>query len=227
VRNSIIATNQAAGSPNDCRAEGGAIISLGFNLDATNQCGFSAPGDQINKNPLLGPLQDNGGPTPTMAPASNSPALDQGSAFGLITDERGVIRPIDFASIPNASAPGADGSDIGAFELQPSNAFTLGKLKRNPKSGTASLGVNLPQPSAGTLNLSGKGLKTQTTTVSGQGLVALKVAGRGAVAKALRRHGKHTVTINVTYTPSGNSAFTQSRSTKLVLKHKKHRKHRY
>jgi hypothetical protein len=88
------------GGPNDCRAEGGAIISLGFNLDATNQCGFSAPGDQINKNPLLGPLQDNGGATPTMAPASNSPALDQGSAFGLITDERGVIRPIDFASIP-------------------------------------------------------------------------------------------------------------------------------
>ena len=83
------------------------------------------------KDPLLGPLQDNGGPTPTMAPAAASPAIDHGAAFGLMTDQRGVERPIDLPSIPNATAVGADSSDIGAFELQPSNALRLGKLKKN------------------------------------------------------------------------------------------------
>ena len=64
---------------------------------------------------MLGPLQDNGGPTWTHAPLSGSPAIDQGKSFGLTTDQRGQPRPFDIASIANAS--GGDGSDIGAFEL--------------------------------------------------------------------------------------------------------------
>jgi hypothetical protein len=70
-------------------------------------------GSPLTADPLLGPLQANGGPTQTMAPASGSPVIDQGSAFGLTTDQRGLPRPIDFPSIANA----ADGSDIGAVEL--------------------------------------------------------------------------------------------------------------
>ena len=64
---------------------------------------------------MLGPLQDNGGPTWTMALLSNSPAIDQGSAGLLTIDQRGVARPYDVLSILNA----ADGSDIGAFEWMP------------------------------------------------------------------------------------------------------------
>jgi hypothetical protein len=71
-------------------------------------------GAPLAGDPLLGPLQDNGGPTPTMAPASGSPAIDAGSAFGLTGDQRGLQRPCDFASLPNAG----DGSDIGAVEIQ-------------------------------------------------------------------------------------------------------------
>ena len=62
----------------------------------------------------MGPLQANGGPTPSLAPRPGSPALDQGSSSGLSTDQRGAPRPFDFASITNAS--GGDGSDVGAFE---------------------------------------------------------------------------------------------------------------
>jgi hypothetical protein len=72
-------------------------------------------GSPLTADPLLGRLQENGGPTETMAPSSASPVIDQGSAFGLATDQRGLPRPFDFASIPNA----ADSSDIGAVELQP------------------------------------------------------------------------------------------------------------
>ncbi|HEV2727968.1 MAG TPA: hypothetical protein VGV34_06715, partial [Solirubrobacterales bacterium] len=38
-------------------------------------------------------------------------------ADGLQVDQRGLTRPYDFASIPNA--PGGDGTDVGAFEVQP------------------------------------------------------------------------------------------------------------
>ena len=73
-------------------------------------------GDIRNTDPKLGPLQANGGPTPTHALLSGSPAIDRGHSFGLVTDGRGMTRPVNFAGIPNAS--GGDGSDIGAFEAQ-------------------------------------------------------------------------------------------------------------
>jgi uncharacterized repeat protein (TIGR02543 family) len=73
-------------------------------------------GAPLSSDPLLGPLQNNGGPTPTMAPAPTSPAIDAGSAFSLSTDQRGDPRPLDFSGIANAS--GGDGSDIGAYEWQ-------------------------------------------------------------------------------------------------------------
>jgi hypothetical protein len=200
--------------------------SKGFNIDSLDQCGFHAAGDKVNTNPLLGPLQNNGGPTQTMAPALSSPAIDQGAALGLTSDQRGVLRPIDFPTIPNSAGAGADGSDIGAYELQPSNAFSLGKLKKNKKKGTATLSVTLTAPVAGTLSLTGKGVKAQTLKLSGADTVQLKVVTKGGAAKALRKKGKRKVKLEVTYAPTGNSALTQSRTTKLVRKHrKKHRKH--
>jgi hypothetical protein len=39
---------------------------------------LNGPGDQINTDPLLGPLQDNGGPTLTHLPLPGSPAIDAG-----------------------------------------------------------------------------------------------------------------------------------------------------
>jgi hypothetical protein len=213
-----------AASANCFTFESETIASRGFNLESSDQCGFHGNGDKVNTDPLLGPLQGNGGVGATMGPAANSPAVDQGSAFGLPSDERGVFRPIDLPSIPNSSAPGADGSDIGAVELQPSNALKLGKLKKNKKKGTATLTVTLPQPSAGTLVLTGKGLKKLTKSVTGQASLKLKIAGKGKVAKALRKKGKRKVQIKVTYTPTGNSALTLTKKAKLVKKKPKKRK---
>jgi hypothetical protein len=227
--NTIVANSVGPRGSENCAPTTGEskIVSLGFNIESLDECGFKGPGDQIRKDPLLGPLQPNGGPTQTMAPALGSPAIDQGRSFGTASDQRGVIRPIDLPTVPNSAAAGADGSDVGAFELQPSNAFTLGKLTRNKKKGTATLAVILPQPSAGTLALSGKGLTTQTLAIAGQTEVKLKVAiASKNLRKALRKKGKRKVGINVTYAPTGNSAATQSRKAKLVRKHRKrHRKH--
>jgi hypothetical protein len=227
-RNSIVSSGVGPAGTENCSKlvpEAAPFVSQGFNLDSKDQCNFKGTGDKVNTDPLLGPLQANGGLTQTMAPATNSPVIDQGAAFGLTTDQRGVVRPIDLPTIPNSAVAGADGSDIGAHELQPSSAFTFGKIKKNKKKGTATVGVKLPQPSAGTLTLTGKGLKKQTLPITGQAEVKLKIAAKSkAIKKALKKKGKRKVKFEVTYTPTGNTAATQSKTTKLVKKKKKRRK---
>jgi hypothetical protein len=113
VTNSIIAGNSATSAPD----ASGAFASGGYNIigNTSGNSGFGGTGDHLNVNPVLGPLQDNGGPTPTVAPRSGSPAIDQGKNFGMTVDQRGAPRPFDFFSIANAA--GGDGSDIGPFEL--------------------------------------------------------------------------------------------------------------
>jgi hypothetical protein len=77
--------------------------------------GFDGP-PVFSPDPQLGPLQDNGGPTWTMAPAAGSPAIDAVLAPGNgapATDQRGVARPY-----------GA-GVDIGAVEVAPALAPTI------------------------------------------------------------------------------------------------------
>jgi hypothetical protein len=64
----------------------------------------------------LGPLADNGGPTPTHALLPGSVAIDKGHASGATADQRGLARPCDLAATPNAA--GGDGGDAGAFEVQ-------------------------------------------------------------------------------------------------------------
>jgi hypothetical protein len=97
---------------------GGVVVSLGFNLSSDDGGGFlTNTTDQINADPMLGPLQDNGGPTSTHALLCGSPAIDKGRNFtGLATDQRGLPRGFDDPYVPNAS--GGDGTDIGAFEFQ-------------------------------------------------------------------------------------------------------------
>jgi len=113
-----------AGSPGFGPDLAGDFTSQKFNLigEADDSTGFTngMNADQVGSiaspiNPLIGPLQMNGGPTPTHALLAGSPAVDQGKSFGVHTDQRGHHRPYNYTAIPNA--PGGDGSDIGAFEL--------------------------------------------------------------------------------------------------------------
>src|SRR5690606_32889881 len=75
-------------------------------------------------NPLLGPLANNGGPTPTHALLAGSPAIDAGrNISGATHDQRGApfLRTIDDPNIANVN----DATDIGAFELQTVTSHTL------------------------------------------------------------------------------------------------------
>jgi hypothetical protein len=113
VANSIFAGN-SAGVGADFN---GTMNSYDYNL-VQSAAGLNLIGATANVligvDPMLGPLADNGGPAPTQALLSNSPAIDKGRSFGFATDQRGAPRPYDFPSAANAS--GGDGSDIGTFE---------------------------------------------------------------------------------------------------------------
>jgi hypothetical protein len=106
-----------SGAANNAGASATADVSQ-FDLVQTmaTREGGTITGTPLTGDPLLGPLQDNGGPTQTMALMPGSPAIDAGNSSGPSTDQRGDPRPVDFTGIPNAA--GGDGADIGAFEVQ-------------------------------------------------------------------------------------------------------------
>lgn len=84
----------------------------GANNLVPNAAGLPAamPADTITVDPLLLPLANNGGATPTHALGEGSPAVDTGNnAIGLVFDQRGdgFLREYGVAA------------DIGAFEVQP------------------------------------------------------------------------------------------------------------
>jgi CSLREA domain-containing protein len=86
----------------------GTISSQGDNISSDGTCNFTGQGDRNNTDPLLGPLQDNGGFTPTHALLPGSPAIDAVSHNPCpppATDQRGFLRP---------AGPRCD---VGAFEL--------------------------------------------------------------------------------------------------------------
>lgn len=83
----------------------GAISDAGYNLSSDASCAFSAQGSLNETDPVLGPLDDYGGATPTVPLLAGSPAIDAADPAALVTsDQRGRLRPF-----------GAH-SDIGAFE---------------------------------------------------------------------------------------------------------------
>jgi hypothetical protein len=95
----------------------GTMTSHGYNLSSDASCNFQSAGDLNNHDPLLGPLQNNGGPTQTMALLPGSLAIDAGNPSGctdgqgnlLKTDQRGMLRP---------DKEDKGGCDMGAFESQ-------------------------------------------------------------------------------------------------------------
>jgi hypothetical protein len=111
IKNTII-SNPLGGGAN-CS---GAATSQGFNLTDVAGCGFVDPTDQVAPPLLSFPLADHGGPTQTLLPQPNSPAIDKGLASGGETvDQRGLQRPWLFDIV---DASGGDGTDIGAVEVQ-------------------------------------------------------------------------------------------------------------
>jgi CSLREA domain-containing protein len=118
IANSILSgssafTDTLFAVPSDCA---GSITSDGYNIVTHRLCTIS--GSYSTYQPLLGPLEFNGGPTKTHALRSGNTGLgnpiDGGNPLGctdddgapVITDQRGLLRPIGAAC------------DMGAYEFR-------------------------------------------------------------------------------------------------------------
>ena len=83
-------------------------------MDGDTSCQLTAPTDRPGVDPLLGPLQDNGGPTVTHALLPVSAAIDaipwgtNGCGTTLYHDQRWQARP----------QPAGGRCDIGAYEVE-------------------------------------------------------------------------------------------------------------
>ena len=93
---------------------GGTVTSIGYNLASDDGGGvLTGPGDQINTDPMLGPLQDNGGPTFTHALLPGSPAINAG-------DPNFTPPPFFDQRGPRYHRVFNGRIDVGSFEVQPS-----------------------------------------------------------------------------------------------------------
>lgn len=142
VTNSISVTNISSGA----NAYGTFATDSDYNLSSDATPASFGAHSMLNTNPKLAPLAFNGGPVPTIALLTNSPALDKidppplPDSFWPATDARGVARP-----------QGGRG-DIGAFELEVVNlsGYITNALAASPVAGvlitiTAPPGVtNIP-----------------------------------------------------------------------------------
>jgi hypothetical protein len=237
IHNTIIAGNSGGGAP-DCVgfASGGTITRSGNLIGDPSGCAYPTPGpgDITGVSPLLGPLEDNGGPTATQALLAGSPAIDHAVAPCPATDQRGVARPqlagcdigaYELEPAPTAAAepPPASGPTTGTapppaispptVTAKPSGAFKFAKLKLNKAAGTATLTVSVPGP--GRLALSGEGIVGRAQNVAA-GQVKLVVAPAGALRRRLRKAGAAKVTAKVTFTPVGGAPRSRSKTVELT-----------
>jgi len=135
VSSSIISGN----SVNDIEFLSGAanIQSLGFNLIGTGNAAvvFNQSGDQTGVlDPMLAPLANSGGPTPTHSLLTGSPAIDGGNPFAVagvagvpLHDQRGN----PFVRVFDGLQDTKDRIDIGAYELQSSQFIVDSALDEN------------------------------------------------------------------------------------------------
>jgi len=147
ARNTIIAGN--TGGPGYAPDLGGSLGSLGHNLIGnTDGAGGFDPTDLLNVDALLGPLQDNGGPTLTMALQCGSPAIDAGDNTDAPEwDQRGE----GFPRIVNGII------DIGAYEVQQGECDGSARHTQRENSnpvGTALLLHETPRPGFTNVQLS-------------------------------------------------------------------------
>jgi len=130
----------------------GSVDSAGYNAMAIDgDCGFNSVASDDNTHVQLEQLADNGGPTPTHAPASLSLIVDAGDpnclagpgGDPLTIDQRGATRPHD------GDDSGSAQCDRGAYELSDNGRVTvavddpaLGRVQSSPNGIWCGAGTN-------------------------------------------------------------------------------------
>ena len=190
LKSTLLAGNGSGGNCYFDSRSGGTNTSQGYNLSDDNTCAFffTTPGDenQVVAGVGLDPqgLQNNGGPTQTIALLPTSPAVDhipsaqctdiQGHP--VTTDQRGLARPQGV------------GCDVGAFEL----VHATQTVTNTNDNGPGSLRQAIAQASAGDTIQFAPGLSGTLTLTSGELLLDKNLTITGPGAGQLAVSGNHT-----------------------------------
>ena len=190
------------------------FVSAGYNLTSDKNgtaCSFTAATDLVNKNPLLGHLASNGGPTQTMLPGAKSPAanvIPKATTLRGVTvcpgaDQRGVARP----------GHGETRCTIGAAEAGFANptatSVTVSPAKVTTGTRVAYLVVVTPK--------SGTGTPTGTISFStGTTSLCTAVLSGGVAACGATNAPVGTDTVTGTYSGGGGYA-TSSGTASLTV----------
>lgn len=210
----------------DCFYSNSEIVDLGYNIDELTSCGFSAASNSLPGTGAMtsGSLQENGGPTRTIAlctgngtPSAGctgpSPALDAvpvgmngcGAApFG--ADQRGVERPKD------GNRDGIAKCDIGAFESAYATTAAIAASSGSSAFGdtvtfTATVTDGFPDVPSGTVAFTINGVP-----MSGCEAVALAANGKAVCSTSALAAGMHGIIARY----SGDSLFEHSSSPLLA-----------
>jgi hypothetical protein len=185
------------------------LYSAGYNLtnDTTGTaCAFTAATDRVNKNPLLGHLASNGGPTQTMLPGTKSPAANaipnpttlRGVAVCPAADQRGVSRP------GHGESRCSIGAAEAAFNKPTTTSVTVSPATVTAGASVIYLAVVTPQ--------SGTGTPAGTITFSiGSTSLCTAVLSGGVAACGATTAPVGTDTVTGTY--SGGDGYAKSSAT--------------
>lgn len=200
LKNTLVAFNGTLGN---CDGSG-SINSAGHNLTSDSTCSFNATGDLINTDPLLGPLQDNGGvifayggAAPSYALLPGSPALNGGTNAGCpAVDQRGWPRP-----------HGAY-CDIGAFEANDAPRARADSYATNED---APLIVAAPGLLANDSDLDNDVITATLLTIPAHGVLALNQGGAFSYTPNTNYHGQDSFSYRL------SDGFLASASTQVTL----------
>lgn len=193
---------------------GGTAPTGSVNLDATGWGLFDpddrctiAPADASHSTCTVTYTPTEADPQVAMAAyVPNSPHTASNGRTAL----RVGLPPADTGPVPQADPPAAP---IVPPAAAPSNAFSFGALSRNRGKGTARLRVRVP--GAGSLVLTGPGVRRAAGRSQAAGTVTLALRAKGKALRALRRRGKAKVRLRVTFTPDGGTAGSRTKTVTL------------
>lgn len=175
---------------NTVNCGGTAPVSQGNNIETANSCGLNSAGDMVGTDPLLGPLEDNGGatepPTETHRLLGGSPAIDA-IASGCpppSRDQRGE----SFTRPKDGDSNGGVLCDIGAYEA-PAGTTPTPTPSPSPTPSPTPSPAPTPSPTA-----TGGTTPTATPTAT------------GSVTPSATPSPTPTSTVSATPQPSGPTA---------------------
>lgn len=192
LANTVVALNTNATNPDIFTgATGGAMTANNSFIGDNTGLTITGSGN-LTGNPMLGPLQNNGGTTLTRAPLAGSPLLNAGGntyiPTGVTTDQRGSGFVRAFGSA----------TDIGAVEIQPppTTVVSIVRAGTTPTGGTTvSWTVTLAASVTG-LSASNFALVT-TGGVTGAGGISVSGSGTTYTVTANTGTGEGTIGLNL------------------------------